>query len=296
MGTLGCRAPDPTKLVQRALGHHHPLIGARLSSGPLPSSADKLPPWFRIDQGGSSGCTACSFVIAVMMALEAAGYPLGWVPSQQEAYSLTHGLERARVIVPGMPVPLLVDNGADLDDVITIGASYGLRPMKVPHSPDGRVCDIWTDSDISGITASPPATVNNEPDLDSAIRSMAGRIAGAYYIDPANPAASDQVAAALDASPAFPIWIAFWVDTTFQRLKAGDVAGAPNFGDRGPGTGGHAVALSKYRTNRGGRREFFLENSWGPLWAAGGGVWVSEAFVSNVWAMWAMSLHKVSNA
>ncbi len=45
------------------------------------------------------------------------------------------------------------------------------------------------------------------------------------------------------------------------------------------GSGGHAVALTGYRTREGGAREFLVHNSWGSSWGDGGYGWVSERMV-----------------
>ena len=114
---------------------------------------------------------------------------------------------------------------------------------------------------------------------------------GCHTIAPSSPRSSDLMAAALSASPALPIYACGFVDSKFEALRAGQVAGPTNQNDAQGG--GHAFWFSKYRTNNSGRREFFLENSWGEGWCDGGGCWVSEEFVhQSVWTMYVLDVSR----
>jgi hypothetical protein len=303
----GCRKPDPVKLAKKLRGHLHPQIAARLEAAkPLPPAADKLPARPRTDQGQSGSCTWGSSSIAIYVACIALGIPLGFVPSQRLGYAATRAKERP---VVGGKMDALTDSGADLEDVYTVAGEYGVRPMIVDTSPDGRFYDIWSDADVQGLPSPPPGNLNDEPDtgdLETAAGDLVKLDVAKYAIDPSDPNRSDLMAASLDASPPVPIVACGYVDTSFENLQPGQVAGAPNLAD--PNKGGHAFWFSAYRTNAKGEREWKLENSWGKLWAElgytradgaqmpGGFCWVSEAFVQACWALYPLSVTVLKGA
>lgn len=47
-------------------------------------------------------------------------------------------------------------------------------------------------------------------------------------------------------------------------------------------SGGHAIAMSGYRENAQGKREYLIHNSWGTSWGDGGYAWVSEAMAQKM--------------
>lgn len=47
-------------------------------------------------------------------------------------------------------------------------------------------------------------------------------------------------------------------------------------------SGGHAIAMSGYRENAQGKREYLIHNSWGTSWGDGGYAWVSENMVKTM--------------
>lgn len=281
----GCRQPDPEKLASHPHAINHPRLAARLSIAPLPPSADKLPPRPRANQGQSGNCTAASTTISTFTACESLGIPLGFVPSQRALYAPTRARERAAATPVGQKLPELKDTGADLEDVFAVMAEYGVRPMIVDQSPDGRFSDIWGPDDGSA-----PSNLNDEPeviDLETAADVIVKLDVASHAIPATDPNASDLMAAALDADPPLPIEACGFVDTAFMNMTPGQVAGAPNEAD--PNGGGHAFWFSAYRTNARGEREFKLENSWG-TWCENGACWVSMAFVRALWAMYVMDV------
>jgi hypothetical protein len=299
----GCREPDPVLLAQKRPGHEHPQIRARLGAASLPPAADKLPPRPRPDQGQSGSCTWGSSAFAIYVACIALGIPLGFIPSMLAGYAATRAKER-----PASSEDKLSDSGADLQDVYVVAAEYGVRPMKCEETPDGRFYDIWTDSDVANLPNPPPGNCNNEPDVADLELAAEDRVlldVARYAISPSDPNRSDLMAAALDASPPVPISACGFVDTVFENLKPGSVMGAPDTSDSKGG--GHAFWFSAYRTNAQGRREWKLENSWGTFWAErgyvradgasmdGGFCWVSEAFVEMLWAIFPLSLTRISS-
>ena len=284
----GCHKPDPEKVARHPLAADHEGVKASLAA-PLPPSADKLPPRPRVDQGQSGSCTWGSFSVACACALEAKGTPLGFIPSQHDGYGNVRAFERATHTPLTAPLPPLTDSGAMIEDVLTVAASIGVQPMQCQTTPDGRFYDVWTDADTGG---HPPGNVNDEPTLASLEADTHASVlidAAAHYIAPSDPNASDLMAAALSASPPLPIYACGYVDTTFERLLAGHVAGPTNPAD--PNGGGHAFWFSAYRTNAAGQREWKLENSWGRSWADDGACWVSEEFIrQSVWVMYALDV------
>jgi hypothetical protein len=168
-------------------------------------------------------------------------------------------------------------------DIYKVWNDWGVRAMEVPTSPDGRVCDIWTESD----TGDPANTnVNDNPSLGEELAAGETLIkfdAQPHLINPSDPGAIETMCAVLDGDPALPIHACGFVDTAFMRLTPIDVAQAPDTTDRNGG--GHAFWFSAYRTNPiTGEREFRLENSWGD-WCDHGAGWVSEAFVRACWVL-----------
>lgn len=307
MKAKGCKKPDPVRLAQKHHAQLHPRIAARLATDEaLPPAADNLPPRPRTDQGQSGSCTWGSSSIALYVACISLGVPLGFVPSQRAGYAATRAKERPASSATLAP---LTDSGADLEDVWAVTFEYGVQPMKVSVTPDGRFYDIWSDDDIAGIPTAPPANVNAEPDLEDlelGAEELVQLDVAHFAILPNDPNRSDLMAAALDASPPVPIEACGFVDTTFENLQPGQVMGAPNQND--PNGGGHAYWFSAYRTNTAGQREWKLENSWGQEWGEhgytradgspmpGGFCWVSEEFVAACWALYPLSVTVMKGA
>src|SRR6185437_8481510 len=103
-------------------------------------------------------------------------------------------------------------------------------------------------------------------------------VVGPYGVNPADPSASDTLAAAIVAK--IPVGIATFVDSAFEGLQPGQVAGAPNQSD--PTGGGHALLFTGFRTVN-GERQWKVRNSWGASWNEGGYCWASEAFRASCW-------------
>lgn len=92
---------------------------------------------------------------------------------------------------------------------------------------------------------------------------------------PGNPGAPEEVASVLADGQA--IYASFEINMDVWSYKTPKPGGViPDW--QPDGTGGHAVALSGYRSTPTGR-QFLVHNSWGPGWADGGYAWVSETMV-----------------
>lgn len=277
----GAKRSHPDKLARAMLATAHTRIGILLISQtlrPEQSLMPYAPP--RKNQGQSGSCTAASISGGLSTALRKLGHPLPWEPSPREIYAITRAEERALVTPVGEMLPPLADGGAELADVITALATFGVCPQAVPATPDGRNYDIWTPAD----TAEPP-NVNDEPTINQLMIAGTTLVTGAYRIDPTAANASDQAAASISAG--FPLYVGFYVDSAFESLGPSDIAQPPNEHD--PNGGGHAVILAGYRTNTEGQREFLLVNSWGS-WCDDGCCWVSEAWLAATWEMWVLDV------
>lgn len=268
----GLRPSAPHKLAARAPLASHPVVGAALAahadgSAPLPDSVD-LTQWSPpiLGQSTTATCFAHSLAGAIATTLAAAGQPLGYVPSPASLARLTYAKEQDALVPAGQTLPeRLVDDGAELLDVISVGGRYGVVPM---GADNGQGSDAT------------PDTVTTRPDFAELERASETPEIGCYGIDIAAPNLSDQIAAALASK--IELVIGFWCSAAFEGLQPGQVMGAivenPANGDEG----GHAVRLSGYRTAASGEREFLLTNSW-PGWCEGGRCWVSMAFVRCIW-------------
>lgn len=269
--SLGLKRSAPHKLAARVSLAEHPVVRAALAATSLPDSVDLAafePPVF--DQGQTGSCTAHATTAGVATSFSAGGKPLGFVPSMDLLYKATRAYERALATPVGSPLPALRDSGAELADVYTVLGRYGVKAMAEALTSDGRFSDCEV------------ATVNDEPDVSALIASGQKLVVGPYGVDPSTANVSDVLAAAIVAK--IPLGTAEFVDTAFEQLQAGQVAGAPNQSD--PNGGGHATLLTGYRPNPSGvGRQFKLRNSWGASWCDEGYVWVSPAWLAAVWEL-----------
>lgn len=322
---LGCRQPSPQKLASHPDVRFHPTVSKSMISvhetivaenarrsqevldrlsgrtmalglpvenqlivstrSMLPRDANELPAAPRVDQGQSGSCTWGSSSVAAWVACKSIGTPLDFIPSQRAGYSLTLALERkAAGHTPAVP---LADVGADLEDVFVVWRDWGVEPMEVPLTPDGRFYDIWTPGDGAlGL-----GNVTDEPNLDEVMRAQGTRLLvdlGPHTIHPEDWSAPELMAMALSGAggqPPLPVMAAGFVDSAFcSNGDPAEVLGPCNPFDKDGG--GHAFWFSAYRTNAQGVYEFKLENSWGSSWRADGAVWVAESFVRRCWALY----------
>lgn len=270
---LGLLRPDPAKYAHRVSFAFHGAVFGQSA----PKGAATLVPAPRLDQGATGTCHSHSACGAVWCAFTAAGQSptLG---SPLSLASCTYGDVRAGLVPPGLPLPPLMDTGADLSDDAKAMAKWGLPPMG--PNVEGRHSDVPNDE---------PGVPFPEPDEAKLQIASKNLIDGEYQI-PIDANAPRLCALALDAG--IPIWVGFFVDSAFEALGPNDVAQAPNTSDTSGG--GHAVYLSGYRTAADGTYEFRLENSWGPGWCDGGACWVSEAWLKACWMLWPMTVKVTS--
>jgi hypothetical protein len=270
----GCKRSHPDKLAKRLNAAEHPAIAEKLASS-LPASASLQqfePP--REDQGQTSSCTAHAASAGLTTAFAAIGKPLGFVPSPRAIYGVTRAIERS-LATPEGAEPVLSDGGAELADVMSAIAQFGICPMAtIP--PDGRISDVTSDN------------VNLEPDLVQLTDAGTRLVIGVYGVDPRQ---HDVCAAAI--ADGKPLYVAFYADKGFENWVPSQAPyGAPIEAEPPPpGEGGHCVVIDAYTSNADGSRTWEVNNSWGSLIGLDGRWRVSDAFLSACWEVHILDVH-----
>ena len=297
----GAKPSHPAKLARRASLVHHPavsvtLVNHMLGIASLPASFDLSPHGPGIfDQGQDGSCVPTSGAGCLYTAFGAQGGPLPWVPSMKVPYGGARARERALATAVGQPVPTMAtwgDTGLEVADLIAFYAEYGVTDRLLTSglvnglTPDGRFSDLWSQAD----TGDPAIeNINDEPELGLLETSGRKLIVGPYGIDPAASNASDVIAAAIVNG--IPVQMAFFCDSAFQALFAGQVAVAPNLSDTKGG--GHAVYLNGFQ-QLAGARVFTLVNSWSKSWCNQGTTLVGSAWLAGAWEAWPYAAVKVA--
>jgi len=258
----GARPSDPSKLAGLLDAALHPMIGAKLGAGALPSESNILGPWgIRFNQLNTESCSAHAGSAALSIALSFAGCALPFVPSPHVLYSASGRIE--------MPRGPLLDNGRQLADVVTAMHTFGVAPTG--DMPDGP-------TDITPINVCQDVT----PD-EIALARQHLLSYGNHLIDPAGAGCEDQVIATLTSQHPAPVYLGANVGDAFQALEAGDVAEPDT--SHGPTDGGHALCIVGHRTRADGSREYLVLNSWGDDWCEGGLCWASAAWLRACWEL-----------
>jgi hypothetical protein len=266
----GLKPPTPGKSAHRMGAASHPLIGAALR-GSLAGSADLSPQICpRMDQRQTETCFAHSAAALLGLQMAIAGKPLGWVPSPELIAQTTYADVRAAAH-PSGDLPVLQDTGAELQDVATAMARWGVGPM-------GPIVDN-SNSDV------PDPTGYGFPEADPNRLVVAGShlIGGEYSID-VDANAPAVVAAALDAK--ISIWCGGLVGAAYQAATENPTLVQQPTPASDTTGGGHAQGIVGYRTNADGALEFKVCNSWGASWGSNGLIWVSSAWVAACWMLW----------
>lgn len=277
----GARPSHPDKLSRTKPAASHAVVAAVLSLAFSAPQTEKHPVNFLPeceDQGQSSACT--SHALSVGVAATCGGKLLPFVPSPLHFYSCSGGIERAAANPVGQ-LPALADNGRQLADNIAALMTCGAVAMKSP-TPDGRVSDVWSAVDVSGLPSPPPANVTAEPSIHALEASALDCLSGAHTQDLTAANALDVCAAALDGG--ISLYIGFDCGQTFEDLGATGIAQPTPASD--PNQGGHALVVVSYRINAVGDREWLIRNSWGNGWALSGGAWCSSAWLLACWELW----------
>jgi C1A family cysteine protease len=202
----------------------------------IPQAVD-LRPQFAVpcyDQGELGSCTANAVVGAAEF--------LGYRDAGTYKYLLSRlALYYATRVLEGSPDE---DSGAELRDVIKVGATVGL-------------CGEWAWPYVIGkFTIQPPAF---------AYRNAATHLFNEYYAIPDATRERD-VLVALAAG--YPVIFGFLVYEAFQHIGPDGLVPMPS----APAwaIGGHAVLMMGYDQ---ARRLYLVRNSWGPAWGDGGYFW-----------------------
>jgi hypothetical protein len=262
----GLHRPTPSRVAHRLGAHTLGLSGT-------PRGSATLEPCPRMDQGRTSTCHAHSAIAAFWTALTAAGQKPSWVASPLLLASCAYADVRALLFPAPQALPTLVDTGAELQDDATALAKWGVAPM-------GALIQ-WR-SGLSDVPDNRDGVPFPEPDRTQLEIAGSDLISGEYSIA-VDSNAPRLVALALDAG--IPVWDGGYITSDYERISAGTVAPASMGQDDGSG-GGHAQYISAYRTNSAGAYEYLYQNSWGDVWAMGGAVWVSTAFLLTRWTLW----------
>jgi hypothetical protein len=269
----GLKRSTPSKIAHRLGAHQHPAIGMALSAGPRGSA--ELTPCARLDQGRSSTCHAHAAAAACWTAFNAAGKPLPWVPSPLLIASTTYADLRSATNPVG-PLPALIDDGAELQDDANAMTAWGIGPLILAPTIDGRYSDVEN---------TPETGIFHEPDT-SQLQIAGEKIIDGEYAIPIDRNAPLIAAASLDAG--IPLWEGGAVNAEWENLGPNDVAQA----SAGTGDSGHSQYINGYRINKswtgpaGMEFEFLYQGSWGNSWAMNGAVWVYSAFLLTRWSLW----------
>lgn len=204
-----------------------------------------------MDQGSSSACVGFAIVAAVMIRLRAIGAYLEQA-SPMAAYAWARMMAKVSKDEP------LTDDGS-----IPRLAMQSIRENGLPAE------SVWPFD---------YAKINDELPWNVQQASSVARIDRFFRLD------SDGIGLVHDIMNAcaqyYPVVFGTFVDTGFMRigpatsLEEAPVVEKMNTSD--PRGGGHMLCIVGYRTNKDGKIEFLILNSWGASFGYGGLVWMHE--------------------
>jgi hypothetical protein len=266
----GLLRSHPSRSAYRVGIDQHAAIAAAFKAGPKGSAdlTSSLPP--RFDQGQSGTCfghakAACQYGAAAL-----AGRPLLSIPSPLMIASCTYADVRAASTLPGQPLPILLDTGAQLEDAAAAD-KWGVASIGVQIAGRNGISDVPDD---------PPDNSFPEPNVAQLVKGAQRILTGEYKIA-VNSDAPRWLAACLDSNVL--VWDGFFCDSAFENLGPNDVAGAPDEND--PNGGGHSTLYAGYRVVN-GKIQGKKVNSWGSVWGSNGTVWCDEAHITAEWELW----------
>jgi hypothetical protein len=188
-----------------------------------------------------------------------------FIPSPRCIYATTRRIELADPSVP------LTDSGIYPTDLIATASYFGVRPMFVTLTPDGRFDDVWGDDDLRGLRNAPPANVNDDPNFADLMTAGLKRTLGEYRIDETQ-AGFDVLVRQTIAIAKVPVGVGTFVDSAVMQFTSSSApVGAPNMND--PNGGGHWIVIDGYRRdpNNPGDWIYDVHNSWGSAYGDAGG-------------------------
>jgi hypothetical protein len=222
------------------------------------------------DQGQTSSCEGHAASAGIYAALQKIGAPLGFIPSMADLYRGARRLDRGHSSA-------LADHGTEGNSVIRWMQEFGVRPMEVNETSDGR----FSDCEVS--------TINSDPKLGDLERDGASILIGAYSI--LDTSRADVIAAYAQSLLAFgPIPTASYVDSAlFSWNPAAGPIDSVNYDD--PKGGEHKILCVGWRWtvngapastfDPGARREWILRNSWGDQWGESGHFYATDRWLAQ---------------
>ena len=230
-----------------------------------------------LDQGPTESCGGAGTSGGLQVAANAAGAPLGFVPSPGGIYVSARSIERAAATVPNLSLPPLQDTGVMPADVMTGLALWGIRPMRGPTA-DGRNYDLDENN------------VNDEPVLDDLETSSMKIIAGEYRIEETSSNLVALVKQSLYVARA-PVGDGNFVDSSVMNFTATSApVGTPNYGD--PKGGGHWTCIVGYRLEADGTTSVEVLNSWGSSYRDAGHFWGSQSWLESCSDLYSWTLRR----
>jgi hypothetical protein len=206
-----------------------------------------------VDQGPTSSCMGHGTSQALTVSYAAAGQALPFRPSPKLIYELLRILDRQT------PAEKLQDVGAMPARVPQALSFWGIQPMVMATTADGRVSDV------------DPSNVNDEPRLLELETSGLKLVTGEYRVNETSSSFADMICAAIAGgqNPSCALGIGLFVDTqNFMAYDGSMPVDTIDISD--PQGGGHWLALDYFYTDVILGVVFGGPNSWGPGWGKNG--------------------------
>lgn len=283
MRSRGLRWSAPGNAPRRLGAQLHPVIAARLAAGPVGfQDFSSALPALMFNQGACEGCWAHSEANLRYGMANLLGQPLSDVPSPLYFMQANYARLRALSTPAGQPLPVLLDQGAQLADAALSSSIWGSVALQA-REQDGNTDVPATTSDVGQPVAMP------EPDVVELQRGATALFGGEYSIE-ISTEAPQLLMAALDAR--ILVWDGFYADAACESLGPSEILGAPNTSTPG---GGHSNMYYGYDLNASRKYPvdgpvFFKRNTWGAGYSRGGNYVVSVAHVVNAWSLWPFAI------
>jgi hypothetical protein len=281
----GLKRDTPERVSHRLGGHLHPEVAKALAAGPVGRadlSAFRTPS--RLRQRYTSTCHAHSRAAGLYTAWKADGRPLAFVPSPLMIAACTYADRRSGAVTDPNNVPVLRDDGAELQESSDATVTWGIAPM-LPFA------NAYTD--VPNGTAD-PAAVFPEPDYQKLEIGGENLQAPEYLVTP-NQDAPLVLCAYLDLK--IPSQTGGPVGPAYEALGKGQIAMPEPDGE------GHAQVCDGYDTmtdderrvfGSTGQFKFTICNSWGAEWCDDGIGWASEEWIRSQWSFFPFTLPKAA--
>jgi hypothetical protein len=264
MFAKGYRPDPPHRRTQRDARN---LLGSFVAAPDRDLSSFEAPIF---QQLGYSACFGHGTAQGIVVAMGAAGTPLGFVPSPLGIYTVTRCIDRGSAV--GVP---LTDSGSIPSDGMQGISQWGVRPIGALNP--------------SGNTDCTDALINREPALGELERDAVSLIVGEYRLDETS---SDLVPTARGLiAKGVPIGIGCYVGPEFEGWNSAAAFAPVNVGDPN-----HWMLVVASRTEADGSTSFKICNSWG-AWCQQGHIWVASSFLAapNTSDLYAFTVRQVTS-